>query len=311
MKYFAIIGACGYIAPRHLQAINDTGNKLVSAYDPMDSVGILDRYSQDVQYFKTFEEFCYFNRYQSKKPVDYVAICSPNYLHKSHIAASLEMGANVICEKPLVLTRHDIDELHDIETKTGKKVYTVLQLRVHDAIKTLRDEIKNDPRQEKFDIDLCYMTSRGPWYHQTWKADTRLSGGLPTNIGVHFYDMLTWLFGSAVKNELHIASEQIFGGYLELERANVKWILSISKDHLPQKAIDAGMTTYRSITINGKEIEFSGGFTDLHNKVYQDILDGRGYGLDDAAEAISITEHIRHASPIGIQEHSHSVLRQI
>ena len=313
MYKFAIIGACGYIAPRHLQAINDTGNKLISAYDPMDSVGVLDKYSQDVQYFKSFEEFNFYNRHTLKDQIDYITICSPNYMHKHHIAASLEMGANVICEKPLVLTTSDIDELREIEKKTGKKVYTILQLRVHEAIKSLKTKINESISKEnnKKQIDLCYITSRGPWYHQTWKANDKFSGGLPTNIGIHFFDMLTWLFGSVEKNELHMASENTFGGYIELEHAQVKWLLSINKNNLPVSAKNSGKTTYRSITIDNEEIEFSGGFTDLHTRVYENIFAGNGYGLDDSYEAIKIAEQIRNMASIGVNEKSHSILKSL
>lgn len=311
MHSFSLIGACGYIAPRHMQAIYDTKNILVSAYDPMDSLGILDRYSYDVQFFKTYEEFAFFNSCVSPKKIDFVSVCSPNHLHKPHIAASLREGSSVICEKPLVLTTRDIDDLRKLEKQTGKKVFTVLQLRVHDAIKALKKKISESSSNEKFEVDLCYMTSRGPWYHQTWKANEMLSGGLPSNIGIHFFDMLTWVFGGIQKNELHLAEPDIYGGYLELERARVRWVLSINRSYLPKKAQREDLTTFRSITVDGEEIEFSGGFTDLHTRVYEDILSGQGYGLDDSEEAIKIAEQIRNMNPSGICGHSHTVLKSL
>lgn len=311
MKNFSLIGAAGYIAPRHLQAIEDTGNKLVSAYDPMDSVGILDRYTKNVEYFKTFEQFDYYNRNEFPEDIDYVSICSPNYMHKSHIAYALQIGADAICEKPIVLTTSDIAELKNIESQTGKRIYTILQLRMHEKIKQLREKVLSDSRREKFDIDLTYITSRGPWYFQTWKAESKLSGGLPTNIGVHFFDMLTWIFGKIERNELHICQEKTCGGYLELERAKIKWVLSIDQNSLPEYHIKNNLPTYRSITIDGKEIEFSGGFSDLHTAVYQNILAGQGYGLSDTFEAIKVVEELRELPPTGLKAYSHEFFKKI
>lgn len=308
-KLYSLVGAGGYIAPRHMKAINDTGGRLVSAMDPFESVGMLDRYSQDVKYFKSFEELQFYNLHELDRKIDYFSICSPNHLHKPHIAAGLSLGANVICEKPLVLTKKDLETLKQIEKGSAGKVYTVLQLRVHEAIKALKKKLAAN-NSSKLDVDLCYMTSRGPWYHETWKANERSSGGLPTNIGIHFFDMLMWLFGDVEKSELHIAREDIFGGYIELEHARVRWVLSIDQKNLPRHAKEKGMTTYRSITIEGEEIEFSGGFTDLHTEVYRDILNGNGYGLDDAAPAVILAEKIRHQSATGLNQNSHPIFNE-
>ena len=303
MKNFAVVGACGYIAPRHLQAINDTGNVTVAAFDPMDSVGILDKYTKNVAYFKTWEELN-FHIKRTGTHLDYVSICSPNYLHRSHILASLELGADVICEKPLVIEPEDIDFLKLAEKKSGKKVYTVLQLRCHEAIKSLKDRIDQSSNSEKIEIDLTYITSRGPWYHKTWKADDKTSGGIAANIGVHFFDMLTWIYGSALDSELHYKDKSTMAGFVELEKAKVKWFLSIDMDRLPKYAKEKNQPTYRSIKIGNEEIEFSSGFTDLHTKVYQNILNGNGYGLDDAKPSIDIV------TKLGTQKHSNNSINK-
>ena len=312
MKNFAILGVGGYIAPRHIQAINDTGNKIVAAMDINDSVGILDRYTQDVAFFTEFERFE--SHVESLKgtndEISYVSICSPNHLHSSHIKFALRNGCNVICEKPLVLNEKDIDELKEYEDKYSKRVNTVLQLRVHNSIIELKKKIE-ESSINKFDIDLTYLTSRGPWYHESWKGNKNKSGGLASNIGIHFFDMLTWLFGGLKTNELHLSNDMIASGYMELEKARVKWALSIDKRYLPQIAIDKGMTTYRSITVNGEDIEFSGGFTDLHTKVYQGVIDGDGYGLEDARTAIRIVDQLRSQTPTEIKEYSHSLIKRM
>lgn len=315
MKNFALIGAAGYIAPRHIQAINDTGNKLICATDPHDSVGILDRYHGDVYYFKEFERF---DRHierlryeQSPDKIDYISICSPNYLHDSHIRFGLRSGCDVICEKPLVINPWNVDALADMEAKSNNKINTVLQLRVHPSIIELKKKIENEKRSEKYEINLSYFTTRGPWYHFSWKGDHNKSGGLPTNIGVHFFDMLGWLFGDLEKNEVHIMENDICAGYLELEKAKVKWVLSIDKNKLPEAAKREGKYTYRSITMDGEEIEFSGGFTDLHTRVYEDILNGKGYGIQDARNAIQIVHDIRTTDVIGISKNSHDLLKNL
>lgn len=294
MRNFAIIGVGGYIAPRHIQAINETGNRLVTATDVHDSVGILDRYTQDVTFFKDlarFEEFIE-NAKGSEDQVDIISICSPNNFHAEHIRLALRHGCEVICEKPLVLYEKEIDELISVEREFGKKVNTVLQLRVHQSIIALKNRIEKSDRRD-YDIKLNYITSRGPWYHESWKGDSEVSGGLTSNIGIHFFDMLTWLFGDVVTNRLIDSSKTMSSGSLTLQRAKVDWMLSVDRKFLPKSAIDKGMTTYRSITLDGEEIEFSGGFTDLHTKVYKDVLDGKGYGLEDARTAIKIVEELR------------------
>lgn len=312
MKNFALVGAAGFIAPRHMQAIRDTGNRLVLACDPKDSVGILDSYAKDAKFFTEYEVFLQsLLNLPKEDQVDYVSICSPNFLHKTHIEHALRNGAHAICEKPLVLTTKEIDDLAALEEATGRRVYTVLQLRVHDAIVKLKKEVEASSPSAKRDIDLSYFTSRGHWYHQTWKAHPTRSGGLPSNIGIHFFDMLTWLFGDVEHSELHFTNEVLTAGYMELKQARVRWILSIDRKYLPEAAVKANQSTYRSITIDGKEIEFSGGFTDLHTKVYQDILDGRGYGPKEAKTAIKIVEDLRKVSPVQGGDHTHPLLREI
>lgn len=291
---FAIIGIGGYIAPRHIEAIRDLGHTLVAAYDKNDSVGIMDRYFPDCMFFTEFERFEGFvdSLKGTSQQIDYVAICTPNYLHSSHIKFALSHGADAICEKPLVLNESDIDELAQYEKKYGKKVYTVLQLRVHDAIVALKKQISENP-EKHHDVKLTYMTSRGQWYHESWKGDVKKSGGLSTNIGVHFFDMLTWIFGSAKGITVAEKNSTVERGSLILEKANVDWSLTIDRSLLPQEAVKTGKTTFRSIKIDGKEFEFSEGFTELHKRVYSDILSGKGYGLESARAAISIVEKIR------------------
>lgn len=313
MKNFAIIGVGGYIAPRHLKAIKDTGNDLVAATDPFDSVGILDRYFYDVNYFKEFERFDRhiekLRRMDKGREIDYVSICSPNYLHDAHIRFALRVGADAICEKPLVLNPWNIDALAEIEEENQRKIYNILQLRVHPSILALREKVKNSPKKENYDIDLTYITSRGKWYYYSWKGDLTKSGGVATNIGIHFFDMLTWIFGDVQSNNVHFMDDKKAGGFLELENANVRWFLSLDKSDLPQQAVDEGKPTFRSILVEGEEIEFSGGFTDLHTVVYQDILAGKGFGIRDAYTSVKIAHDIRHAKPTGLDsEKSHPLL---
>ncbi|MAX65568.1 MAG: oxidoreductase [Halobacteriovoraceae bacterium] len=311
MKNFAVLGVGGYIAPRHIQAINDTGNRIVTAMDVNDSVGILDRYTQDVAFFTDFERFeSHIDELKgTDKEVNFVSICSPNHLHSSHMKFGLRNGCDVICEKPLVLCESEIDDLKNYEDKYGKKINTVLQLRVHDSIIALRDKIQNSGKK-KYEIELTYLTSRGPWYHESWKGNAQKSGGLTSNIGIHFFDMLTWIFGDLKKNELHMANDLMTSGYMELEKANVKWVLSVDRKYLPESAVKDGKTTYRSITVEGDEIEFSGGFTDLHTKVYEQAVTGNGYGLEDARVAIRIVDQLRSMTPMGIQGHSHPMVKK-
>lgn len=304
MKNFALIGAAGYIAPRHMKAIKETGNELAVAYDINDSVGIIDSISPSSEFFTEFERFsdyCYKLKRDNSKKIDIVSICSPNYLHHSHIAASLRMGADVICEKPLVPTESVLNELIEVEKETGHKVYNILQLRHHDAILKLKDKIAAANREEKYEVELTYITSRGKWYLESWKGDLNKSFGIATNIGVHFFDMLHFIFGDLVANEVYYTGETKAGGYLEYDNARVRWFLSIDADDLPDN-VKGKQPTYRSINIEGDEIEFSGGFTDLHTISYQEILAGRGYGLEDARFGVKTVEHIRHARDLVTDE---------
>lgn len=307
MKNFALIGAAGFIAPRHLKAIKETGNNLVAAMDKFDSVGIIDSYFPHADFFTEFERF---DRHIDKlrrqgHKVDYVSICSPNYLHDAHIRFGLRHGANVICEKPLVLNPWNVDALQDIEKETGKNIYTILQLRLHPVIIALKEKVANLPTGTKQDIDLSYITSRGHWYYTSWKGDLTKSGGIATNIGVHFFDMLTWIFGEVLENVVHIHTHDRAAGYLELEKARVRWFLSINADTLPLEVKLKGGRTYRSITMNGEALEFSEGFTDLHTLSYEQILQGKGFGLEDAKPSIQIVHQIRTAKPIGLEENYH------
>lgn len=296
---FAIIGVGGYIAPRHLKAIKDTGNILVAALDKNDSVGIMDSYFPDADFFTEFERF---DRHIDKlrrrgEGVDFVSICSPNYLHDAHIRFALRSGANAICEKPLVLNPWNVEGLREMEKETGKKVYTILQLRLHEnIIKTKRmveETLKRDPLKI-WDIDLTYITSRGNWYFTSWKGDDSKSGGLATNIGIHFFDMLSFIFGDFKKNVVYLREKDAYAGYLELEHARVRWFLSVNAKYLPESAVKQGKRTYRSITMDGVEIEFSEGFTELHTESYRHILSGGGFGLDDALPSIKVVSEIRH-----------------
>jgi len=297
MKRFSLIGAAGYIAPRHMGAIRDTGNALVAALDPNDSVGIIDSYFPDADFFTEFERF---DRHIDKlrregAGVDYVSICSPNYLHDSHMRFALRSGADAICEKPLVLNPWNIDGLQEIEADTGQRVNTILQLRVHPAIMALREQVAAEVRDRKHEVDLTYITSRGHWYLQSWKGDERKSGGIATNIGVHFFDMLHFIFGDLQENRVHLSEDTRAAGYLEYERARVRWFLSLDLGDVPEGPRSEGQRTYRSITVDGGEIEFSGGFTDLHTRSYEAVLAGRGFGLEENRTAIETVAHIRTA----------------
>ena len=304
MKRFALLGAAGYIAPRHMAAIRDTHNELVAALDPNDSVGILDSYFPEAEFFTEFERF---DRHVDKQrregtEIDFVSICSPNYLHDSHMRFALRSGADAICEKPLVLNPWNIDGLQEIEAATGKKVNTILQLRVHPAIAELRENVHHSKRDRKHEVDLTYITSRGNWYLRSWKGDEKKSGGIATNIGVHFFDMLHFIFGKLQENKVHVAEENRAAGYLEYERARVRWLLSIDARDLPLPIRDQGQRTFRSITVDGKEIEFSRGFTDLHTRSYEEILAGRGFGLEENRAAITTVSDIRNAKPVSSGE---------
>ena len=295
MKNFALIGAAGYIAPRHLKAIKDTGNNLAVAMDVNDSVGIMDSHFPEAEFFTQFEEFAAYVEDQEFKgnKLDYVAIWSPNYLHTPHMKFALQHGIDVICEKPLVLHTADIDMLAEYERKYGAKVNSILQLRLHDSIIALRDKVAAAPKEKIFDVDLTYLTSRGKWYLKSWKGFDEKSGGVATNIGVHFYDMLHFIFGKIIKSEVHYRDEKTSCGYLEYERARVRWFLSIDANNLPSNAVQGEKLTYRSITIEGEELEFSGGFTELHTRSYENILAGKGYGLEENRTAIETVEKLR------------------
>jgi UDP-N-acetyl-2-amino-2-deoxyglucuronate dehydrogenase len=309
-KRFALIGASGYIAPRHLKAIKDTGNLLVAALDPFDSVGIMDSYFPQAEFFtqpELFEQHLEELR-RKGEGVQYISIASPNYLHDAHIRMALRNGADAICEKPLVLHPQEIDQLREVELETGQRVWTILQLRTHPALLKLKERLDQEPASIK-DITLTYVTSRGTWYLRSWKGKLEQSGGLATNIGVHLFDMLTWLFGSVKRVEIHARSETVAAGYLELERARVRWFLSIDANFVPEALQAKGQRTFRSITMNGEEIEFSDGFTELHNTVYQRTLSGNGFSLDDTYEAVATVAQIRDL-PIVESSNAHPFLRQ-
>ncbi len=310
MKRFALIGAAGYIADRHMKAIKETGNKLVCATDRFDVMGRIDSFFPEAEFFLEHENLDkYMDDLKMKKnPIDFVSICTPNYMHPSHIRFALRNGADAICEKPLVIFPEDMHIIKDIEAETGKRVYTVLQLRYHKTILDLKKKI--DAAGDKmYDIDLSYITTRGKWYFKSWKGDIQKSGGVATNIGIHFFDMITWIFGDVKENIVHLYEPNKAAGYLQLKKARVRWFLSLDANDLPKQATDNGMRTFRSITVDGKEIEFSGGFTDLHTETYQNILNGNGFGIDDARESIELTDYIRNTKPIGIKGDYHPFLK--
>ena len=312
MKNFALIGAAGYVAQRHMKAIKATGNQLIAALDNNDSVGILDSFFPKADFFTEFERFDRhidkLYRSKSEKRIDYVSICSPNYLHDSHMRFALRSGANAICEKPLVLNPHNIDGLLNLEAATGLKVNTILQLRLHPAIKELKKNVAVSGLERKHDVDLTYIASRGSWYLQSWKGDVKKSGGIATNIGVHFFDMLHFVFGSLQANVVHFASDTKAAGYLEYEKARVRWFLSIDESDVPEPQRKSGQRTFRSITIDGMEVEFSEGFEDLHTRSYESILNGNGFGLEDNRVAIETVAAIREANPVGKVGDYHPIL---
>ncbi|MGY6648841.1 Gfo/Idh/MocA family oxidoreductase [Wenyingzhuangia sp. IMCC45574] len=299
MKNFALIGAAGYIAPRHLKAIKDTGNDLLAALDKNDSVGVIDSYFPEASFFVEFERFDrYLEKIKRENDVvlDYVSICSPNYLHDAHIRMALRSGASAICEKPLVLNPWNIDALKAIEEETGKRIYTILQLRHHQAILDLKKMVDSSPKDKVFDVDLTYLTSRGKWYYASWKGDVSKSGGIASNIGVHFFDMLSWVFGELKENLVFEHTHDRACGYFVFEKAKVKWFLSINYDLIPERIKEKGQRTYRSIKVDGMEVEFSKGFTELHTESYKEILNGGGFGLEDARNSINIVHAIRNMS---------------
>ncbi len=310
-KNFALIGVAGYIAERHLRAIKETNNKLVASLDKFDCVGKIDSYFPNSDFFTEFERFDrHIDKLKREETVlDYVSICTPNYLHDSHIRFALRHGAEAICEKPVVLNPWNIDALQEIEKETGKKVNNILQLRLHPSIIELKNRIDNGPKDKIYDVDLSYITSRGNWYFISWKGDLQKSGGVATNIGVHFYDMLTWIFGDVEENIVHISTQSKAAGYLKLKRANVRWFLSVDYNDIPLEIKGNGQRTYRSITVDGNEIEFSGGFSDLHNLSYQEILKGNGFGLEETKKSIETVYQIRNATPVGLKGDYHPILK--
>ena len=311
MINFGLIGAAGYIAPRHMQAIKDTNNNLVAALDKFDSVGIIDSYFPDADFFTETERFDrHLDKLRgTKNQIEYISICTPNYLHDSHIRLALRSDAHAICEKPLVLNPWNVDLLKEVEKRNNKHIYTILQLRLHPSIIALKKEVENAPKDKVFDIDLTYLTSRGKWYHFSWKGEQQKSGGIATNIGVHFFDMLTWIFGDVKENIVHLSKDNSASGFLKLEHANVRWLLSVDYNLIPKNIRETGARTYRSITVDGKEIEFSGGFTDLHTVSYKNILNGNGFTLADAENAINTVYHIRNAEAIGLKGDYHPLLK--
>lgn len=311
MKKFALIGVGGYIAPRHLRAIKDTGHALVAALDKSDSVGVLDSYFPECRFFTEFERFDrHLEKIKRNKDtrIDYLSVCSPNYLHDSHCRFGLRIGADVICEKPLVVNPWNVDALAEIEKETGGKINTILQLRLHAAIQALKERVDAAPGNKSFDIDLTYITSRGPWYDVSWKGDIHKSGGIANNIGIHFFDMLTWIFGPVKQNVVHLFELNKAAGFLELERGRVRWFLSLDHNDLPFKPKPGQPKTYRSIMIDGQEIEFSEGFAELHTNSYAQILAGNGFGLDDVKPSIEIVSEIRNTNPIGLKGDYHPML---
>jgi UDP-N-acetyl-2-amino-2-deoxyglucuronate dehydrogenase len=312
-KNFALIGAAGYIAPRHLQAIKDTGNILIAALDKSDSVGILDRYFPEARFFTEFERFDRhvekLRRMEEPKRVHFVTIASPNYLHDAHIRFALRAGADAICEKPLVLNPWNADALQELEKETGRRVHNVLQLRLHPSIIALKERIAKENSARKYDIELTYITSRGRWYEVSWKGDIHKSGGVATNIGIHFFDMLLWIFGKLQRQAVHVAGDRKMSGFFELEKARVRWFLSLDRSDLPRAAQEAKKTTYRSLTLNGESYEFSEGFADLHTEVYRHVLSGKGFGVEDAKASIELAHEIRSAAAIGLNGDSHPLAK--
>lgn len=313
MKRFALLGAAGYIAERHMRAIRETGNMLICASDHFDVMGRIDAYFPEAEFFPEFENL---DKYmddlrRNGEPIEYVSICTPNYMHPSHIRFALRNGANAICEKPLVVFPEDMHIITDIEAETGKKVSTVLQLRHHPSIIKLKNDVDAGEMNKMYDIDLSYITTRGKWYLKSWKGDPDKSGGIATNIGIHLFDLITWIFGSVKENTVHIYEKDKAAGFLQLEKARVRWFLSLDAKDLPGKAVKENNRTFRSIRIDGEEIEFSQGFTDLHTVTYKNILSGNGYGISDARESIELTDRVRKSEPVGLKGDYHPALKKL
>jgi len=314
-RKFALIGAAGYIAPKHMLAMKETGNSLVAALDKFDSVGIMDRYFPNANFFTEPERFDrHLDKLRRRSPleaVEYVSVCSPNYLHDSHIRMALRNDAHAICEKPIVLNPWNVEALSMLEQESDKHIYTILQLRLHPSVLALKKKVESGPKDKVYDIDLSYITARGKWYDISWKGDVSKSGGVTTNIGVHFFDMLSFVFGKALKNDVHILQKDKAAGYLELEKARVRWFLSVDGNDIPEKKKEEGVSVYRSILMEGEEFEFSGGFSDLHTLSYQEILSGNGFRIQEAKQSIEIVHAIRNASPIGLKGNYHPLLQSI
>jgi UDP-N-acetyl-2-amino-2-deoxyglucuronate dehydrogenase len=315
MHNFALVGAAGFVAPRHMKAIQDTGNRLVAAVDPHDSVGVLDGYFPATQFFTEIERFDrhieMLRRGEHENAVDYVSICSPNYLHDAHVRLALRVSAHAICEKPLVINPWNLDQLKQIEDEHQRRIYTVLQLRLHPQLLDLKEKIDREPATDKHDVSLAYITRRGQWYDASWKGDIARSGGVSMNIGIHFFDMLLWLYGKVERTEVHVRDDRRMAGWIELERARVRWFLSIDEQDLPAGIREQGGFAHRSITADGQEIDMSKGFADLHTRVYEDILAGRGFGIDDARAAIDLVYHIRNDTIVDSAANAHPLLAGI
>ncbi len=310
-RNFAVFGVAGYVAPRHLRAIKETGNNMVAAYDKSDSVGVIDAYFPDAAFFTEMELF---DRHVSKmkntpQELDYISVCTPNYLHDAHTRYALRLGTDVICEKPLVLNPWNVDYLQNVERETGHRVSNILQLRLHPSIVALKKKIESGPRDKVYDVDLTYITARGNWYYTSWKGNESKSGGIATNIGVHFYDMLYYLFGDVQENVVHVSTHDRVAGFIRLKNARVRYFLSINKATLPVEAVEAGKTVFRRIVIDGEVFEFSDGFTDLHTESYRQILQGNGFGLDDVRPCIQMIYEIRNAAPVGLKGDYHPLAK--
>ncbi len=311
VKNFGLMGVAGYIAPRHLKAIKNSGNNLIAALDPFDCVGLMDSYFPDSSYFNEFELF---DRHLSKlksagNGIDFLSVCTPDYLHDAHVRYGLKLGANVITEKPMVLNPKNLDELEIAEKESGHRVFTILQLRYHDMILAFKKSIDDGPADKTYDIDLTYITSRGSWFFTSWKGNPQKSGGIATNIGIHFYDMFQWIFGDVKQNIVHVKTHDRVAGYLEFDKARVRYFLSINSDTLPKELQENGQRIYRSINVGGEEIDFTDGFADLHTESYKRIMNGEGFGISDARPSIQIVYDIRNADPIGLKGDYHPFAR--
>lgn len=312
MKKFALMGVAGFVAPRHIKAIKDTNNQLLAAYDPNDSVGIIDSYFPQSHFFTEFERFDRHLeklRLEKNTPIDYVSICTPNYLHDAHIRFALRNNADAICEKPLVLNPWNAEKLMTIEQQSSNKINTILQLRLHPSIVALKEKVESEPAKKNYDIDLTYITSRGNWYYASWKGNLEKSGGICSNIGIHFFDMLIWIFGDVVKSTVHVMEHDRASGILQLQNATIRWFLSINSDTLPEAVKDSGKTTFREITIDNERFEFSDGFTDLHTESYKHILNGNGFSISETLKSLELAHQLRHSTPVALTDDYHPMAK--